>query len=101
MSRRDWPAAPAAGPARPPSESQQMSQVLLRLRPLDDRSLPSVTFVEAGGVLTVRGDQWANTVVVSDDGTAGPGAVTVQADGQTYTSLDVVTRIRVMGWNSA
>jgi hypothetical protein len=78
-----------------------MSQALLRLRPLDDRALPSVSFIETGGVLTVRGDQWANTIVVSDDGTALAGAVTVQADGASYTSQEPVTRIRVIGWNSA
>ena len=78
-----------------------MPKALLRLRPLDDRSLPSVTFVEASGMLTVRGDQWANTIVVTDDGTAGPGAVTVQADGLSYTSQSALTRIRVIGWNGA
>jgi hypothetical protein len=78
-----------------------MPKALLRLCPLADRSLPSVTIVEAGGVLTVRGDQWANTIVVTDDGTAGPGAVTVQADGASYTSQAAVTRIRVVGWNGA
>jgi hypothetical protein len=78
-----------------------MSQAILRLRPLDERILPSVTVTEAAGVVTVRGDQFNNTVVVSDNGTADPGAVTVTADGQTFTSQDAVTRIRIIGWNGA
>ena len=76
-----------------------MTQAILRLRPLDDRIVPSVTVSQVGGVLTVRGDQGANSIVVSDNGTADPGAVTVTADGQTFTSQDAVTRIRVIGWN--
>jgi hypothetical protein len=72
-----------------------------RLQPLDERTLPSVTITESAGVLTVRGDQFDNNVVITDNGTADPGAITVVAEGQSYTSLAAVTRIRVIGWNGA
>ena len=78
-----------------------MSKAILRLQPLADRDLPSVTILEADGVLTVRGDQWANTVVITDDGTDAAGAVKVEVDGQTYTSTEPVERIRVCGWSGA
>jgi hypothetical protein len=84
-----------------PNEDHEMSKAILRLQPLADRDLPSVTVLEAGGVLTVRGDQWANAVVITDDGTDAAGAVTVEVDGQTYTSQAAVARIRVCGWNGA
>lgn len=74
-------------------------RVGLRLEPLDDRALPSVTFVEANGTLCIRGDQWANTVVVTDDGSTNAGNIVVQADGQTYTSQTAITTIRFYGRN--
>jgi hypothetical protein len=71
----------------------------LRLERLDDRALPSVTFVEADGTLCIRGDQWANTVVVTDDGSSNAGNIVVLADGQTYTSQTAITTIRFYGRN--
>lgn len=81
--------------------SHRTRRTALRLELLHDRTLPSVTITEAGGVLTVRGDQANNTVVITDTGTADPGAISVVADGQSYTSQAAVTRIRVIGWNGA
>src|SRR5262245_58506535 len=69
----------------------------LRLERLDDRSLPSVTFVETNGTLYIRGDQQANTIVISDDGSTAVGNIVIQADGQTYISQTAITNIRVYG----
>jgi len=79
------------------SNSGKCAGVPLRLERLDDRALPSVTFVEANGTLCVRGDQQANTIVISDDGSTNAGNIVVQADGQTYTSQTAITTIRVYG----
>lgn len=78
-----------------------MPKAILRLRPLDERALPSVTVTESAGILTVRGDQFDNSIVITDNGTADPGAISVVADGQSYTSQAAVTRIRIIGWNGA
>jgi hypothetical protein len=72
-----------------------------RLEILDDRTLPSVTFVESGHTLAIRGDQNANTILINDDGTANAGNISVQADGQSYTSQGAITTIRVLGRNGA
>jgi hypothetical protein len=72
-----------------------------RLEPLDDRALPSVTFTETDGTLTILGDQRANTIVVTDTGTEDAGAIQVTADGQTYTSVGAVTRIVITGRGGA
>jgi len=58
------------------------SRVALRLEPLFDRIVPSVTVVQTGGTLTVTGDQHANTVEIKDGGT--PSGLTVTVDGTDY-----------------
>lgn len=68
---------------------------ILRLEALDNRTLPSITVVETDGVMTVRGDQRANEVVITDTGTGDAGAVTVVVDGETFTSTAAVTTLRV------
>jgi hypothetical protein len=73
--------------------------IALRLERLDDRALPSVTFVETNGTLYVRGDQQANTIVIADDGSTNAGNIVVQADGQTYTSQTAITKIQVNARN--
>jgi hypothetical protein len=74
---------------------------LLRLEPLDCRALPSVTVVEADGILTVQGDQRANTIEITDAGTGDADAVTVVADGETFTSTAAVTKIVVRSGGQA
>ena len=64
-----------------------------RLESFDERSLPSVTIIEAGGLLQITGDQHENSITILDDGTANPGNVTVFADGQEFHSAGAVTNI--------
>lgn len=66
-----------------------------RLERLDERALPSVSVVEADGVLNIRGDQFANDIVITDNGTTTAGAITVQIDGQTFSSEGAITTIKV------
>jgi hypothetical protein len=63
--------------------------------------MPSVTFTETDGTLVISGDQFANSIVVTDDGSANAGNVVVEADGETYTSLGAVTTIRVVSRSGA
>ena len=72
-----------------------------RLDCLDGRVLPSVTITETDGVLVVRGDQYSNIIEITDDGTADAGAVVVDADGEIYESVGLITKVRVIGWNGA
>lgn len=72
-----------------------------RLDGLADRALPSATIGEVAGVLSVRGNADANTIAITDDGSAGAGNVTVVADGTTYTSAGAVRRIRVFSGGGA
>jgi hypothetical protein len=78
------------------------ARTTLRLEALDDRALPSVTVVEADGVLTVRGDARANEVTITDNGTGDAGAVTVEVvGGDPFTSTAAVTTIRVYAGSGA
>ncbi|HKA07686.1 MAG TPA: hypothetical protein VKD71_10540 [Gemmataceae bacterium] len=62
---------------------------ILRLEALDGRALPSVTVAEAGGVLTITGDQQANNIEIRDTGGSGTDAVTVWVDGvQSDVTID-------------
>jgi hypothetical protein len=74
------------------------SRWIPRLECLDERALPSVTFTETDGTLEIRGDQQANSIVVTDDGT---GTIIVVADGETYTSETAITTIRVCSRSGA
>jgi hypothetical protein len=49
----------------------------LQLEALNDRIVPAVTFAEVNGTLTVTGDQRANDIEITDDGTASGVTVTV------------------------
>jgi hypothetical protein len=76
--------------------ARQTRRFVPRLEALHDRALPSVTFTEfPDGTLQILGDDTANVISISDTGKAGPGSVTVQADGQFYFSQGTVTRIVV------
>src|SRR4051812_45644243 len=55
------------------------SRVALRLEALNDRVVPSVTVVQDGSTLTVKGDAHANTIEIHDNGT--PAGLTVTVDG--------------------
>jgi hypothetical protein len=63
---------------------------------LDDRTLPSATITQIGGTLIVRGTAADEIVAVTDNGSAGPGNVTVEADDITFTATSPVRRIRVL-----
>jgi len=69
------------------------SHVALRLEPLHDRIVPSVSVVQTGGTLTINGDQHANTVDIKDDGT--PSGLTVSVDGTDYPVTGDVTMVVV------
>ena len=68
----------------------------LRFRPkleaLDGRDVPSVTVVESTGttgtVVKVYGDQWANTIHVTDNGTAGEDALTITVSDDSDVTPD-------------
>jgi hypothetical protein len=83
-----------------------------QLEALDGRDVPSVTVVESTGttgtVVKVYGDQWANTIQVTDDGTAGEGAITITVSDdsdvtpdQEYTFDGSVTRVVVCSASGA
>ncbi len=57
-----------------------------KLESLDDRIVPSCTWVENGNVLTITGSQGANDVVIEDDGTT----LTITCDGE---SVDVSANV--------
>lgn len=64
------------------------------LESLDGRIVPSCTWVEADGVLTITGDAGANVVEITDDGTT----LTITCDGETVDAsadvTDVVLRVK-------
>ena len=65
------------------------------LESLDQRTMPSVAVppvVDADGILQIRGDQQANTILITDNGTT---AVVVQ-DGETFDIADAFMGIRVV-----
>lgn len=64
-----------------------------RLQPLDDRSLPSVSFDLQGTILTVTGDAGANAISISDAGTAD--GVIVSGDGSSFQATGPITAIVV------
>jgi hypothetical protein len=62
----------------------------LRLESLSDRVVPSCTWVEENGVLTITGDSRANVIDIVDDGTT----LTVTCDGEEVPlSGDAVTEV--------
>jgi hypothetical protein len=74
----------------------------LRLDAFDDRIVPSASFVESGTVLTVRGDQFANVVTVTDNGTGDAGNITVQVDDELpFVSTGAITTISVLTGSGA
>jgi hypothetical protein len=70
-----------------------LSRVALRLEPLHDRTLPSVSVVQTGSTLTINGDQHANAVQIMDDGT--PTGLTVAVDGTNYPRTGAVDKVVV------
>ncbi|HJZ89785.1 MAG TPA: hypothetical protein VKE40_02860 [Gemmataceae bacterium] len=69
----------------------------LQLDALNDRIVPSASFVESGTELTVRGDHSANVVTITDNGTGDAGNITVQLDDQPlFTSTGAITSITVI-----
>ncbi|HMC66303.1 MAG TPA: hypothetical protein VKI65_15305, partial [Gemmataceae bacterium] len=61
-----------------------------RLEALEDRSCPSCTTNLVGNTLTVLGDQAANTIQLTDDGT---GTIKITCDGGAEESFAGVTNI--------
>ena len=60
-----------------------------KLESLDDRIVPSCTWVENGNVLTITGSQGANDVVIEDNGTT----LTITCDGEAVDVSDNVTDV--------
>jgi hypothetical protein len=60
-----------------------------KLESLDNRIVPSCTWNEVGGVLTIYGDQYANVVDIEDDGTA----LTITCDGDAVPVSAGVTTV--------
>lgn len=80
---------------RPASKAKRF-RAIPKLESLNDRVLPSVTFIEKGDTLVIRGDNQANNIVINDNGTSVAGNVTVLADGQSYTATGSIATIRVL-----
>jgi len=76
------------------------SRVALRLEPLNDRVVPSVTVVQDGGTMTIKGDAHANDIEIRDGGT--PAGLTVLVDGvdQGLSGLEV-TKVVVRAGSGA
>ena len=68
-----------------------------RLEQLGDRITPSCTVVDNGGLLTITGDNHANDIQITDDGTT----VTVTCDGGTSQDFTDVTKIVVNAGNGS
>ena len=62
-----------------------MARFSPKLELLNDRVVPSCTWVDEGNVLTITGDSKSNDIVIEDDGTA----LTITCDGET---VDVAAR---------
>jgi hypothetical protein len=74
-----------------------------RLESLEDRNLLSCFVAWSTPTLTVLGDNGSNQVAITDNGTAGPGSIKVQCDGNTQVIPVPITAIRVstQGGNDA
>ena len=68
-----------------------------RLEQLSDRVVPSCTADLTGGVLTITGDNHANDIQITDDGTT----VTVTCDGDAGQDFTDVTKIVVKSGNGS
>jgi hypothetical protein len=66
-----------------------------RLESLEDRSLLSCGVMVGGNVLTVTGDNGANHVVITDNGTGGPQNIKVQCDGPPQTIFAPIATVLV------
>jgi hypothetical protein len=64
-----------------------------RLEPLDDRSLPSVSYSVLVTTLFVTGDAGANTIVISDAGT--DSGIIVNGDGDPFVATTPISAIVV------
>jgi hypothetical protein len=65
----------------------------LHFEPLNDRIVPAVTFAELNGTLTVTGDQRANDIEITDDGTVS--GLTVTAGDTVYHPVQQITQVVV------
>jgi hypothetical protein len=67
-----------------------------RLEALEDRRLLACSVTaSASGTLTIGGDNAANTVLITDNGSDAPGNVTVTCDGTAMTPAVAVHAIRI------
>jgi hypothetical protein len=64
-----------------------------RLEVLDDRSLPSVSYVLNGSTLIVTGDDGVNTIIISDAGT--DSGIIVNGDGDPFVATTPISAIVV------
>jgi hypothetical protein len=79
------------------SRLRTVNNFVPKLESLNDRIVPSCTWVENGDVLTITGSQGANDVVIEDDGTT----LTITCDGESVNVsanvTDVVLNLRAGG----
>ena len=53
----------------------------------------AASVTQVGGVITVQGDRKASMITIADDGSNTPGAISIQADNQSFISSGSVTSI--------
>ena len=73
--------------------STKSTRFFPRLEVLGDRSLPSVSYQLTGTILTVTGDAGANTITITDIGTAD--GVLVVGDGNAFQATSPINSIVV------
>lgn len=62
---------------------------------LEQRLAPATQILEGGGLLTIRGDNRAEAVVIVDSGTATASNIVVLGKGTSFRSAGVIREIRV------
>jgi hypothetical protein len=77
------------------SRSQDRPRFVPQLESLERREVPAVSIVQSGTTVFVNGDQFANTVQITDDGTSGADAVTIQIDSLTQSFAGTINKIIV------
>ena len=73
--------------------SSKCRRFVPRLEVLDDRSLPSVSYLLDGSTLTITGDADANTIIISDAGT--DSGIIVNGDGDPFVATTPISAIVV------
>ncbi|MFO0959707.1 MAG: hypothetical protein U0800_20100 [Isosphaeraceae bacterium] len=91
MNRRD-PCAPSSASLR-----SRRHRALPHFEGLEGRALMAVVFNQVGDVLTITGDNLANTITVNDNGTNAANNVTASGGGSNFASNSTVHEVRING----